>query len=89
MLMTYIQEAHAVSSGYIPAKDEPGSDDIVEALREAVFENRRLREMPAEEVARQLVLEVTCSRNPRPCWWLTCWTRWRPRRKASRPTRAL
>ena len=28
-----------MSSGYIPAKDEPGPDEIVEALREAVFEN--------------------------------------------------
>ena len=41
-----------MSSGYIPAKDEPGPDEIVEALREAVFENPRLREMLAEEVAR-------------------------------------
>lgn len=46
-----------MSSGYIPAQDEPSPDEIVEALREAVFENPRLREMPAEEVARQLVLE--------------------------------
>jgi hypothetical protein len=46
-----------VSSGYIPAKDEPGPDEILEALREAVFENPRLMVMPAEEVARQLVLE--------------------------------
>ena len=46
-----------MSSGYIPSKEEPGPDEIVEALREAVFENPRLRDMPAEEVARQLVLE--------------------------------
>ena len=46
-----------MSSGYIPAKDEPGPDEIVRALREAVFENPRLTEMPSEEVARQLVLE--------------------------------
>jgi hypothetical protein len=52
MSRTDVQEARAVSSGYIPAKDEPSSDEIVEALREAVFENPRLREMPAEEVAR-------------------------------------
>jgi len=45
-----------VSSGYIPAKDEPGPDEILEALREAIFDNPRLIEMPAEEVARQLVL---------------------------------
>ncbi len=49
-----------MSSGYIPAKEEPGPEEVVEALREAVFENPRLREMPAEEVARQLVLEGRC-----------------------------
>jgi hypothetical protein len=46
-----------VSSGYFPAKDEPGHDEVVEALREAVFDNPRLREMPAEEVVRQLLLD--------------------------------
>jgi hypothetical protein len=51
------QEARVVSSGYIMAKDDPDPDEIVEALREAVFENPQLREMPAEEVARQLVLD--------------------------------
>jgi hypothetical protein len=40
-----------VSSGYIPAKDEPGPDEILEALREAVSGNSRLTEMPTEEVA--------------------------------------
>jgi hypothetical protein len=46
-----------VSSGYIPPKDEPDPDGILEALREAIFDNPRLTEMPAEEVARQLVLD--------------------------------
>ena len=55
-----------MSSGYIPAKDEPGPEEIVEALREAVFENPRLREMPAEEVARQLVLEGHLREEPSP-----------------------
>jgi hypothetical protein len=36
------QEARAVSSGYIPAKDEPSPDEIIGALRETVFENPRL-----------------------------------------------
>jgi hypothetical protein len=45
-----------MTSGYIPAKDEPGPDEILGALREAVSDNPRLTEMPAEEVARQLVL---------------------------------
>ena len=55
-----------MSSGYIPAKDEPGPDDIVEALREPVFENPRLREMPAEEVARQLILDGRLQQEPSP-----------------------
>jgi polyhydroxyalkanoate synthesis regulator phasin len=66
MSKTGLQEERAVSSGYIPAKDEPGPDEIVEALREAVFENPRLREMPAEEVARQLVLEGRLQQEPSP-----------------------
>ena len=45
-----------MTSGYIPAKNEPRPDEILEALREAAFENPRLTEMPPEEVARQLVL---------------------------------
>jgi hypothetical protein len=46
-----------LSSGYIPPKDEPDPNEILNALREAVFENPRLRELPSEEVARQLVLD--------------------------------
>ena len=55
-----------MSSGYIPAKDEPGSDEILRALREAVFENPGLREMPSEEVARQLVLDGRLQDEPSP-----------------------
>jgi hypothetical protein len=55
-----------VSSSYIPAKDEPGPDEIVEALREAVFDNPRLRELPAEEVARQLILYGHLQQEPSP-----------------------
>jgi hypothetical protein len=45
-----------VTSGYIPAKDEPSPEEILEALRESIFDNPRLTEMPTEEVAGQLVL---------------------------------
>ena len=55
-----------MSSGYIPAKDEPEPDEILRALREAVFENPRLREMPAEEAARQLVLDGRLQQEPSP-----------------------
>jgi hypothetical protein len=55
-----------VSSGYIPAKGEPDPDEILGALREAVADNPRLAEMPAEEVARQLVLEGRLQGEPSP-----------------------
>jgi hypothetical protein len=55
-----------VSSGYIPPKDEPGPEEILEALREAVSDNPRLAEMPAEEVARQLVLGGHLQEEPSP-----------------------
>ena len=55
-----------MSSGYIPAKEEPGPNEIVAALREAIFENPRLREMPVAEVARQLVLDGRLQQEPSP-----------------------
>ncbi len=55
-----------MSSGYIPAKGEPDPDEILGALREAVVDNPRLAEMPAEEVARQLVLEGRLQLEPSP-----------------------
>ena len=55
-----------MTSGYIPPKDEPDPDEILEALREAIFDNPRLTEMPAEEVARQLVLEGYLQEEPSP-----------------------
>jgi len=55
-----------VSSGYIPAKGEPDPDEILGALREAVADNPRLAEMPAEEVARQLVMEGRLQLEPSP-----------------------
>jgi hypothetical protein len=53
-----------MTSGHIPAKGEPGPDEILGALREAVVDNPRLEEMPAEEVARQLVLEGGLQQEP-------------------------
>ena len=55
-----------MTSGYIPAKGEPGPDEILEALREAIFDNPRLTEMPTEEVARQLVLGGHLQQEPSP-----------------------
>lgn len=53
-----------MTSGYIPAKGEPGPDEILEALREASSDNPRLTEMPPEEVARQLVLGGHLQQEP-------------------------
>lgn len=55
-----------MSSGYIPPKDEPSPDEILEALREAIFDDPRLAEMPAEEIARQLVLDGWLQEEPAP-----------------------
>jgi hypothetical protein len=49
-----------MTSGYtpgsMPEKDQPGFDQILRALREGLNEDPRLKEMSADEVARQLVL---------------------------------
>jgi hypothetical protein len=55
-----------MSSDYVPAKDEPSFEQIHGALREAVQANPRLKELPTEEVARQLVLEDRLSEEPAP-----------------------
>lgn len=55
-----------MSSGYIPPEGEPGPDEILEALREAILESPRLREAPTEEVARQLVLSGYLQKEPSP-----------------------
>lgn len=55
-----------MTSGYIPAKGEPGPDEILEALREASSDNPRLTEMPPEEIARQLVLGGHLQQEPSP-----------------------
>jgi len=61
-----MERRNAVSSGYIPAEGEPGPEEILDALREAIFDNPRLTEMPAEEVARQLVLDGYLQEEPSP-----------------------
>ena len=55
-----------MTSGYIPPKDEPGLDEILVALGEALNNNPRLAEMPEEEVARRLDLDGRLAREPSP-----------------------
>lgn len=55
-----------MTSGYIPSEGEPGPEEIVGALREAVRAEPRLRDEPAGEVARQLVLGGHLQEQPDP-----------------------
>ena len=59
-----------MTSGYtpgsMPEKDQHGFDQILRALREGLDENPRLKEMPAEEVARQLVQVGHLEEEPPP-----------------------
>lgn len=59
-----------MTSGYtpgsMPEKDEPGFDQILRVLKEGLKENPRLKEMPDEEVARQLVLDGHLKGETRP-----------------------
>lgn len=55
-----------MSSGYIPPKREPGPEEILDALREAIFDDPQLTEMSAEEVAQQLVLGGHLQEEPSP-----------------------
>ena len=55
-----------MTSGYIPASGEPGPDEILAALREAVREDPRLRERPAEDVSRDLARGGYLEEEPSP-----------------------
>lgn len=55
-----------MTSGYIPSKDEPGPDEILDALREALADNPRLAETSEEETARRLVLGGHLEKEPSP-----------------------
>ena len=55
-----------MTSGYIPASGEPGADEILAALKEAVRENPNLLESPAEDISRDLVHGGYLQREPSP-----------------------
>ena len=80
-----------MTSGYtpgsMPEKDQPGFDQILRALREGLNENPRLKEMPAEQVARQLVLGGHLEEEPPPPLVAEAlWKVWRPRSRVCRTT---
>ena len=55
-----------MTSGYIPPSGEPGPDEILAALKEAVREDPNLRERPAEEVSRELTRGGYLEEEPSP-----------------------
>lgn len=55
-----------MTSGYIPPEGEPGAEEILDALREAVRRDPQIRSESAEEVARQLVLGGHLEEEPDP-----------------------
>ena len=55
-----------MTSGYVPPKDEPGFDAILEALGKALQERPQLAEMPTEEVARELAAAGYLEDEPSP-----------------------
>jgi hypothetical protein len=61
-----MSDRRAMTSGYIPPKEDPDLDDILAALKEALDENPQLVDMPEEEVARQLVLGGHLEGEPSP-----------------------
>ena len=53
-----------MTSGYIPASGEPGPDEILAALEEAIQEDPRLQERPPEEVSRDLAHRYYLEERP-------------------------
>ena len=55
-----------MTSGYIPASEEPDPDDILRALREALRQNPSLAERSPEDVSRELAANGHLPREPSP-----------------------
>jgi hypothetical protein len=55
-----------MTSGYIPASGEPGPDEILAALREAIRKDPDLRKRRAEDVSRDLASRGYLEREPSP-----------------------
>lgn len=55
-----------MTSGYIPPSGEPGPDEILAALKEAVREDPNLGERPAEEVSGELTRGGYLEEEPSP-----------------------
>lgn len=55
-----------MSSGYIPPKESPGPEEILDALREALAEDPALAEKSEEEIAGRLVADGRLKDGPSP-----------------------
>ncbi len=55
-----------MTSGYIPASGEPGPDEILTALKEALHRDPALKERSAEEVSRELARNGYLPEEPSP-----------------------
>ncbi len=55
-----------MTSGYIPASGEPGPDDILDALKEALHQDPSLKDRPHEEVSRELAKNGHLPEEPSP-----------------------
>jgi hypothetical protein len=55
-----------MTSGYIPPSGEPGPDEILAALKDAVLKDPSLGERPAEDVSRELVRGGYLAEEPSP-----------------------
>ncbi|CAA9460321.1 MAG: hypothetical protein AVDCRST_MAG28-3195 [uncultured Rubrobacteraceae bacterium] len=55
-----------MTSGYIPPSGEPGPDEILAALEDAVRTDPSLRKRPAEAVSRELVRGGYLAEEPSP-----------------------
>jgi hypothetical protein len=55
-----------MTSGYIPASGEPGPDEVLAALREAIREGPSLQKRQAEDVSHELASRGYLKKEPSP-----------------------
>jgi hypothetical protein len=66
-------ERRPMTSGYIPASGEPGADEILATLKEAIREDPGLREHSAEDISHELVRGGYSRESPPPPSSRRCW----------------
>jgi hypothetical protein len=66
LLLCPATERILMTSGYIPASGEPGPDEILTALEEAIREDPWLPKGPSEDVSRDLARGGYLEQEPSP-----------------------